>query len=223
MKEKAGSVPAVCAACAMIVLLAAALCMMVPTAFARTIIDEWADVKAPPPPEVKGVAIEPSTTALLILDFNSQTCNTERRPRCVATIPGVRNLLKTARAKGVYVVYSVSPGARPGDIAKELAPERGDPCVESGPDKFLNTDLEKILTAKGIKTVIVTGTASHGAVLHTASGAALKGFKVIVPIDAISAESLYAEQYVVWHLTNAPRVSAQVTLTRMDLIRYPGE
>jgi nicotinamidase-related amidase len=187
---------------------------------AQTVIDEWAAVKVPPPPALKSVSLEPKTTALLLLDFNKQTCNSERRPRCVASIPRVLNLLKESRAKGVHVIYSLSAGARPEDIAKELGPMSGEPVVTSGPDKFLETNLERILREKGIKTVIVTGTASHGAVLYTASGAALRGFRVIVPLDTVSAEDTYPEQYVAWHLVNAPRVSSQVTLTRTDLIKY---
>jgi len=92
--------------------------------------------------------------------------------------------------------------------------------VTSGPDKFLGTDLEKILKEKGIKTVIVTGTAAHGAVLYTASGAAFRGMQVILPVDGMSADSTYAEQYVAWNMVNAPRVSTQSLLTKINLIRY---
>ena len=187
---------------------------------AQTIIDEWASVKAPPPPALKSVTLEPGTTALLLLDFNKQTCNSERRPRCVASLPGVVKFAKDARARGVHVIYSLSAGARVQDIAKELAPAAGEPVVTSGPDKFFGTNLEAILREKGIKTVIVTGTASQGAVLYTASGAALRGLRVIVPLDTVSAEDTYPEQYVAWHLVNAPRISGQVTLTRTDLIKY---
>ena len=80
--------------------------------------------------------------------------------------------------------------------------------------------MEKILKEKGITTVIVVGTAAEGAVLHTTAGAALRGFKVIVPVDGVSSSSTYAEQYTAWHLANAPRIGAQVTLTKTDLIRY---
>jgi len=187
---------------------------------AQTIIDEWSAVKPPPPPALKSVTVDPKTTALLLLDFNRQTCNPERRPRCVASIPKVVNLLRDGRVKGMSVIFSLSQGAAKEDIAKELAPLGGEPVVTSGPDKFLGTDLEKILREKGIKTVIATGTASHGAVLYTASSAALRGFDVIVPLDAVSAEDLYPEQYAAWHLVNAPRVSSRVTLTRTDLIKF---
>lgn len=187
---------------------------------AQNIIEEWSTVKAPPAPELKSVTIDPKVTALLLLDFNKQTCNTDRRPRCIASIPKVQKFLTEARNKGVYVVYSLSAGAVAADIAKELMPLGNEPLVTSGPDKFLGTDLEKILKEKGIKTVIVTGTAAHGAVLYTASEAAFRGMQVIVPVDGMSAESTYAEQYVAWNIVNAPRVSSQSVLTRMDMIKY---
>jgi nicotinamidase-related amidase len=186
---------------------------------AQDIISEWNSVKTPPAPEIKDVTVDPKTTALLLLDFNKQTCNPERRPRCIASIPKMKKLLDYARSKGIFVVYSLSAGAVPGDVAADLAPMAGDPVVTSGPDKFMGTDLEKILKEKGIKTVIVTGTAANGAVLYTASAAALKGMQVIVPVDGMSAESTYAEQYVAWNLVNAPRISTVTTLTRSERIQ----
>jgi nicotinamidase-related amidase len=195
-------------------------CIFQPPLYAQSIVDEWNSVKVPPVPELKPVTLDPGTTALLLLDFNKQVCNAERRPRCIASIPVVAKLLKEARSKGVKVIYSLSAGASVADIAKELAPLSGEPAVTSGPDKFLGTDLDKILKEKGVKTVIVAGTAAHGAVLYTASGAALRGIKVIVPVDGMSAENTYAEQYVAWHLLNAPRISNQATLTSVELIKF---
>jgi nicotinamidase-related amidase len=185
-----------------------------------TVIDEWSSVKAPPPPEVKTVTVDPKTTALLLLDFNRQTCNAERRPRCIASLPRVQKLLAAARTARSPVVYSLSPGASVADIATELAPAKGDPVVTSGPDKFLGTDLERILNELHITTVIVAGTAANGAVLHTAGGAALRGMRVIVAVDGISAETLYPEQYALWHLMNAPRIANQMSLSSTDRITY---
>lgn len=143
------------------------ICLLGISAFAQTIVDEWNSIKVPPAPELKPVTIDPKVTALLILDFNKQTCNAERKPRCINSIPKVQRLLTEARTKGVPVTYSITIGAAPGDIAKELAPLGGEPVVVAGMDKFMGTDLEKILKEKGIKIVIITGTSSHGAVLNT--------------------------------------------------------
>jgi len=114
-------------------------------------------------------------------------------------------------------------GASVRDVAPELAARPGDPVVTSGPYKFIGTELEKILRDRRIKTVIVTGTAAHGAVISTAAGAAFRGMQVVIPVDGISAESLYPEQYTVWHLLNAPRVSTMTTVTKTELIGITGK
>ena len=187
---------------------------------AQTIVDEWAAVKAPPAPTLKPVTINPQETALLILDITSSNCNAERRPRCLASLPKIRSLLTEARAKGTFVIYSLAGTATVADILKEVAPLGTEPAVRSRSDKFYGTDLEKILKEKGIKTVIVVGTAAHGAVLYTGSEAAKRGFKVIVPVDGSSAENTYIEQYTVWHLANNPSWGSEVTLTRSDMVKY---
>jgi len=184
---------------------------------AQTIIDEWNDVKVPAAPALKPVKVEPKETALLMLDFVKQLCGP--RPRCVASLPKVQGLLTKAREAGVLVVYSMA-GQPITDKLPEVAARPGEASVTSGPDKFMNTDLDKILKENGIKTVIVAGTAAEGAVLNTAAGAALRGYKVIMPVDAASSTQPYSEQYTAWHLANSPRVGPQVTLTKIDQISF---
>jgi nicotinamidase-related amidase len=196
------------------------LCLVLAAPVAgATIIDEWDAVVTPAAPKLKEVKLPAEGTALLLLDFNKQVCNDKQRPRCVSSVPAVSRLLAEARKANILVVYSITIGSSSADIAPALAPRPGDPIVTSGPDKFMGTDLEKILKERNIKTVIVTGTAAHGAVICTASGAALRGIKVVIPVDGISAESLYPEQYTVWHLLNAPRVSTMSTVTKTDMIQ----
>ena len=123
---------------------------------ANSIVDEWASIKAPAAPTLKPVTVDPKTTALLMLDFMNQNCG--KRPRCLATIPAMKRLLDEARAHKVAVIYSIIANSTPGDVIKDVAPQAGEPHVLSGVDKFLNTDLDKILKDKGIKTVIAVGT-----------------------------------------------------------------
>ncbi|NIS62854.1 MAG: isochorismatase family protein [Proteobacteria bacterium] len=188
-----------------------------------TIVDEWDTVEVPPPPELKQVQVDPKVTALLILDIQSQNCNVERRPRCVGSVPKIKKLLTEARTKGLSVVYSLPRTGSISDIIEDVFPLEGEPVVQSGPDKFFHTDLEEILMEKNVETVIVVGTAAHGAVLHTATGAALRGLRVIVPVDGMSASDLYPEQYTAWHLAHAPGSQKQTTLTRTDLIQFSDD
>ena len=119
------------------------------------------------------------------------------------------------------VLYTFSGTAKPVDIADPaIAPREGEVVAARGPDKFLGSELEKTLKDKGIKTLIVTGTSANGAVIGTGAAAAMRGFKVIVPVDGMSADLAYMEQYVAFHFVNAPTLSTQSTLTRSDMIKF---
>lgn len=189
-----------------------------PASAQQTIIDQWASIETPAAPELKEVTIDPATTALLLGDLVKQTCT--RRPRCVAGAPAVTKLLEAARAKNMLVIYSYVPGSTAADVMPDLAPKGGEPSVQAGIDKFLNTDLDKILKDKGIKTVIVVGVAANGVVLYTASEAVAHGYKVIVPVDAIFADNAFIEKYVTYNFTTAPVVAGGATLTKMSMIKF---
>lgn len=196
--------------------------ILVVTVHAQTIVDEWASAKLPEPPQLKPVKLDGKETALLVMDFTIQTCTLQRRPRCAASVPKVRKLIDDARAKGVFVIYSVAvPKSTAADILKEVVPAGGDPVLPPlGPDKFINSDLEKMLKDKGIKTVIAVGTQAQTSVLHTAGAAALRGFKVVVPVDGMSADDLFPELYTAWHLSTAARISNQVTLSQLNAVEF---
>jgi nicotinamidase-related amidase len=187
---------------------------------AKTVIDEWSSVQSPPVPALTEVQVEPSTTALLLLDFVPQTCSMARRPRCIPSIPVVSALATNAREHGVRVIYSIVNVAKPDEILPALRPHAGEVIVQSGPDKFLNTNLATVLRDDGIKTVIITGTASEGVILSTGSEAAFRGYQVIVPVDGVSSASLYAEQYVLWDLLHSPGTVGHVVITKASMIDF---
>ena len=209
------------------VLIAASALAFARAAWAGDVVEDWASVKPPAAPEVKSVRPDAATAALLMLDFNgaeaanSGPCNATTKARCLATLPKVRALLDNARAHGVFVVYSTTGSAKPEDIRADVAPRPGEPVVKANvANKFIDTPLRDLLTEHKIKTVIVVGTASEGAVLGTGSDAAYHGLDVIVPVDGISSADLYAEQYVAWHFTHAPTLAPRSTLTRVDQIHF---
>ena len=205
--------------------LAAGLVYAAPS-LAQTIIAEWQSAKAPPAPELKAVTLDPKTTALLVMDLVKQLCNTEARPRCVASIPKIEKLIAAARAQDVMLIYTTVPAVPIADTVPAVAPKGSEPVVAAFVDKFMlgnkDTGLEKILKDKGITTVIAVGTAANGAVLYTSSAAALRGFNVIVPVDGMSAvgQNIYVEQYVAYNFTSAPIISPKITLTSIDMIKF---
>ncbi|KYK37834.1 MAG: cysteine hydrolase [Theionarchaea archaeon] len=184
----------------------------------KTIIEEWEKIELPPPPVLTPVTVNSRETALLILDIQNQNCNQERRPRCVKSIQKIKKLLQEARENKMVVVYSLIRSGQKEDIRKEVKPEEGEKIVKAGVDKFYQTELESILTENHIKKVILVGTSAHGAVLHTATGAAARNYEVIIPVDGMSADSAYPEQYTVWHIAHSPGTKRHATLTRSDLI-----
>jgi len=188
-------------------------------ASAQTIIDDWNNVKADPAPTLKPGAVDPKTTALLVMDLLKQSCN-DNRPRCLASIPKVKALIAAAQAKGVTVIWTLFPGPKPEDFLADVAPPAGTRFVVAPADKFVGTDLEKMLRDKGLTTVMMVGTVAEGAVLYTASQASLRGFKVVVPVEGMSSGNLYGEQVAAWALAHAPTIAPNVTLTRMDMITY---
>jgi nicotinamidase-related amidase len=192
-----------------------------PLAQAKNIIEEWAQVKAPVPPALRAVRIEPAATALIVMDISVRTCSRAKRPRCFASLPAIAKLVREARSSDVLVLYSLIGHDQRSDIPKTFAARSSDTVLTgAGPDKFLGTDLEAILEAKHIKTLITVGTSAEGAVLNTASGAAFRGFEVIVPVDGMSSGTLYGEQSTAWYLAHAPRVSQHTMLTAVDRMRF---
>ena len=198
------------------------ICIPPTTSRSQTLIDEWGTAKFPAPPALKPAKLDAKETAVLAMDFTKQTCSPERRKRCADQVATVQKFVAEARAKGALIIYSVAvPNSVPADILPALTPAAGEQVLPPlGPDKFINSDLEKTLKDKGIKTVVAMGTQAQTSVLHTGATAALKGFKVIVPVDGMSADEVFPELYTAWHLSTAARISANVTLTRFDMIGF---
>jgi nicotinamidase-related amidase len=195
------------------------VCLAIVSARANNVVDEWSSVKLPPAPQLKTVKVDPKTTALLLLDFVDPNC--PRRPRCVAAMPAMKKLLTEARAKGMLVVYSTAGKTTKADIMPDLVPVADEPIVHSSVDKFAGTDLEKILKEKGIRSVIVNGTAAHGAVLYTGSAAAMRGLSVIIPVDGMASEDAFYEMATAWLLANGTgNIGQRVTLTKVDMIQF---
>jgi nicotinamidase-related amidase len=184
-------------------------------------------LQMPSPPDPVAVVLDPATTALLVFDIVDPICT--RQPNCTGRmVPAIAALLARARKAGVTVAY----GTRAPTMSKwlpDVLPAPGDIRIESqAQDRFYNTDLDKTLKAKGITTLILTGWKVSGSVTYTSVGATLRGYTVVVPVDA----SLDATDYEVaiglfqilhQHSSNAanePLKRAASTLSRTDLITF---
>jgi nicotinamidase-related amidase len=193
-----------------------------PPARSADIMAEWANVKLPPPPELKPVTLEGKTTALLILDVMKESC--ARRQRCSEMVPNLKKLHDEARAAGAMVFYTLVGGGSPtaAEVVAGMTPKEGEWVIQRGPDKFLGSPLEQRLKERGITSVIVTGTSAQGVGIGVGSGAAQRGYKVIVPVDALASDDAFMELYAAYHLgKGGPAiVTEKVTLTRTGMIKF---
>ena len=134
-------------------------------------------------PALNAVTLPASKTAVLVLDLIDPACG--QRPQCVASLPKVADLLKRARDAKATVVYSLTP-AQNATVRPEVKPDSGETIVIANADKFIGTNLDQFLKSRGITTLVILGTAAHGAVLYTSFGANARSYTVVVPTDGIS-------------------------------------
>jgi nicotinamidase-related amidase len=184
-------------------------------------------LQVPSPPDPVAVVLDPATTALLIFDIVDPICT--RQPNCTLhMVPAIAALLARARKAGVTIGY----GTRAHTMSNwlpEVAPAAGDIKIESqAQDRFYNTDLDNALKAKGITTLILAGWKVSGSVTYTSVGATLRGYTVVVPVDA-SLDATDFEiaigRYQILHqtssnATNEPLKNRASTLSRTDLINF---
>jgi nicotinamidase-related amidase len=155
-----------------------------------------------------GVDVDPGTTALVIVDMQNDFVDPRGSlsvPGARDTVPAIARLRDMARANGMLVVVTQDwhgeedpefalwgPHAVGGtwgaEVVPELAPGSQDLVIRKRRyDAFYDTPLEHELRRRRIESLIVTGTVSNICVLHTAGSGALRWFRVIVPVDAVSA------------------------------------
>lgn len=188
------------------------------------VISDWSKAVAPPPPKLSEVTVDPATTALLLLDIMKAGCTA--RPRCVAAMPNIKRMHDAARAHNMIVWYSLvgmNGKATPDDVMDPaIKPRAGEWYRQGGPDKFHGSTLDPTLREAGIKTVIICGNSFQGATLGTASEAAERGYKVIVPVDCSAGEDVYHEQYAAFALAKGGPVgvTSNVTLTRTSMVTF---
>lgn len=184
-------------------------------------------LQIPPLPDPVPVALDPATTVLLVFDVIEHI--RERQPKRMAEMaPAVASLLARARKAGLTIGY----GTRTANMATwlpQVSPAPGDIKVENqAQDRFYNTELDKLLKAKGITTLILTGWKVSGSVTYTSVGATLRGYTVVIPVDASLDATEYEMvigQYQILNqnsanATNEPLKTRASTLTRTDLITF---
>ena len=184
-------------------------------------------LQMPATPDPARVTLDPKTTALIVLDYVEDIC--AKQPSCKdQMLPAMIPFLARVRKAGLTVAY----GTREQNWThwlKEVAPAAGDiKVINTAQDRFYNTDLDKTLKAKGIRTLIMVGWKVSGSVTYTSVGAMARDYTVVVPMDTTSAGSGYETIIGFYNvlnsgtanLANEPLKPRSVTLSRTDMITF---
>lgn len=179
------------------------------------------------------IPLEPKRTALLVMDFQSEIV-AMLGDKGAAVVERTAPLLAAARAAGLPVLYIVvrfrpgypelsprnpsyatiaksgrfiegTPGA---EIVAAVPPHEGDPVVvKHRIGAFSGTELEVILRAKGIDTLVLCGLSTSGVVLSTVRHGADADYRLVVVKDCcadgddevhrVLTEKLFARQATV--------------------------
>jgi nicotinamidase-related amidase len=134
-------------------------------------------------------------------------------PEAVNIIPKIREWIDKARADKIPIIYA-RDAHRPDDpefkrwgkhavsgtwgaeIVDELKPQPEDYLISKRRyDVFFGTELDLYLRELGVTELIITGVLTDVCVMATAIGAYMRGYKVIVPQDAVATVTKERHQF----------------------------
>lgn len=148
--------------------------------------------------------------ALVVIDMlNDFVTGKIANPRAERIIPTISDLLGQARAdRERWLVVYANDAHLPGDfelrvwgehamagtpgaeIIPELAAREGDFVLPKRTySSFHETGLDPLLRAYGVDTVVLTGQHTNICIRHTTADAFFRGYRVVVPRDAVEAMS----------------------------------
>lgn len=150
------------------------------------------------------VSLDPDASALVVLDLQRWFTTPRSRafvPSAPAILPRVNALI--AALDNVYATRHLNTPADAGMMAEwwRALIRREDPLSEPDPrlvsvnavviektqyDAFHGTDLEERLRRRGVETLILCGMMTHLCVETTARAAFVRGFRVVIPVDAVA-------------------------------------
>lgn len=165
-------------------------------------------VEVPEIPWTERIALSPKETAVLVVDMQNDFANENGAlfvPAAPATLAPIQEFLSRAREKNLFIIFTQDwhnpqdpefriwpahavAGTWGAEILPELSPREDEPRIRKTTyDPFFNTELEALLVHQGKKDLVIVGTVANICVLHAAGSAALRGMRVVVPKDGVSA------------------------------------
>jgi len=144
--------------------------------------------------------------ALLIVDMLNDFLTGELKcERGWKIVPSIKRLTETARETGVPVIFCgdahlesdfelsiwgehAMRGSKGAEVIPELSPQQGDYILEKRTYScFFETPLDTLLRSLGTERLVITGLHTNICDRHTAADAFFRGYKVVIPEDAVEA------------------------------------
>jgi nicotinamidase-related amidase len=92
-------------------------------------------------------------------------------------------------------------GTEGAEVIKELDKRPEDIVVKKKRySAFYNTDLDDILREKGVDTLVLTGVLTDICVMHTATDAAMRNYKIIVPENCVASSTEENHKWAIKHM-----------------------
>jgi nicotinamidase-related amidase len=185
------------------------------------------------------IYIEPKSTAFLVMDFQTLIVDNYAMDK-EALLRRTARLLDAARAARMTIIYVVvgfradhpevsarnvmfsaiteggafTAESDDSEIHPAVAPKRGDIIVtKHRVSAFAGTDLDMILRANGIETLLLAGIATSGVVLSTVCHASDADYRLVVVTDCCSDSDEEVHRILVEKV-----LSRQATMTAVDAI-----
>lgn len=178
----------------------------------------------PNKPEIVAVTVDPKTTALLVLDLNAR-CEDPAQP-CHELVEPVGRFLARAREVKMPIIYTAADRFKGTPLARmphAFNQQHDEPVIfPAAFDKFYGGEMQPFLSARGAKTLIITGASSNQAVLYTATAAVRPfGYDVIIPVDGIIARGDYEHEFTLHQFTILPAgAAAKFKITEFSKIAF---
>jgi nicotinamidase-related amidase len=195
-------------------------------------------MEIPEIPWAEKADLRAAKAAVLVVDMQNDFVREQGAlcvPAAVRTIEPIRRLLSRAREAGARVLYTQDwhapdsgefriwpvhcvAGTWGAEVVDELAPRPNEQRIRKTTyDPFYRTELEAVLQERGVEDLVIVGTVANICVLHAAGSAALRGVRVVIPADGVSALTAFDLHLTFRQLTTLYR---GVALPSHDGIRF---
>jgi nicotinamidase-related amidase len=140
------------------------------------------------------------------------------------TVSNTAALIEVAKVFDIPVLFTVQNPDKLGGFLPELTGMISKPVIFNKMefDSFENDDIARAIRRTSRKTVLLAGIEGHICIFHTAVGALRVGYRVHVPVDAVTSRSEFNRQTGIHHMDRAGAVISSTEMIIYQLLHKGG-